>query len=908
VPRPDLHVSLDSPLPREVCVGRGTALFVAGTCYCPTAAVQALELVVDGVAHPVIAYGMPRLDFFADLHPGLDPFATEGIELDPGSAADPQLRSYRSGFWGVAPVLESDATRPIELSLRARLSDGRAAGAAVASIERVGPIAAPLADPLPAADLHRARGELVAICMATYNPPPELFAAQIASIREQSHRNWICVISDDRSSETGLETIQREVGTDPRFVVSAAPRRLGFYNNFERALALAPRAAPFVAMADQDDRWHPDKLERLLGAIGDAELVYSDQRVIARDGAVLADTYWSTRHNNHSDLLSLLVANSVTGAASLLRHELLDVALPFPPAQFAHFHDHWVGLTARARGPIEFVPAPLYDYVQHRDASLGHAAANQRKPLRQRVADQRDPHERVRMWRLHYFVDVARLLTLTTILRLRCGDDLSGRNRLALRRFEAADRSLTAAVALGLRGLADMRGTPETLGAEWMLFHAFAWRRLLSASVRDRPQQRLRLDAIPPPSLALKPTRVREPGAADAIADKLAPLDLAISDREPPRVNLLIPTVDLAHFFGGYIGKLNLARRLADAGRRVRLVTVDPVGPLPRDWRQRIESYSGLDGLFDAVEVQFGRGPTPVAVSPDDRFIATTWWTAHIADAACRLLGREGFVYLIQEYEPFTFAMGTYAALAQQSYGFPHHAVFSTELLRDYFRRHRIGVFVAGVDAGDRRSMAFQNAITDVVAPTERELAQRPTRKLLFYARPEEHAARNMFELGVLALSEALERGILDGWELWGIGTVGERRAVALGDGASLPLLPRAAQDDYARLLGDHDVGLALMYTPHPSLVPIEMAAGGLVTVTNTFENKTAAAMTAISENLVAVAPTIDAVTDGLGAAVAAAGDHTRRVRGSAVNWSRDWRRSFDDQMLDEIGAALDAE
>jgi glycosyltransferase involved in cell wall biosynthesis len=906
VPRPDLHVSLDSPLPTEVCVGRGTALFVAGTCYCPTASVDALELVSDGVGHPVIAHGMPRLDFFADLHPGLDPFATERIQSDPGSGSDPQLRSYRSGFWGVAPVPASGAAGPVELSVRATLDDGTVVSAPVASIDRAAPIAEPLPDPRPQAGAAggRGAGDLVAICMATYNPPPELFAAQIASIRAQTHRNWICVISDDRSGDDGLETIRREVGADSRFVVSVAPRRLGFYNNFERALSLAPRAARFVAMADQDDRWYPDKLVRLISAIGDAQLVYSDQRVIARDGEVLSDTYWSARRNNHSDLLSLLVANSVTGAASLLRRELLDLALPFPPAQFAHFHDHWLALIALARVPIEFVPEPLYDYVQHRDASLGHAAANQMKSLRRRIADQRDPHERVRTWRLHYFVDVARLLTLAAILRLRCGDELSWRSRVQLRRFEIADRSAGAAVALGLRGLRDMLGTPETLGAEWMLFHAFAWRRLLAANARDRPQRRLRLDAVPPPSLALKPAGVREPGAADAIADKLAPLDLAVSDREPARVNLLIPTVDLAHFFGGYIGKLNLARRLADAGRRVRLVTVDPVGPLPRDWQRRIESYSGLEGLFDVVEVQFGRGPSPLQVSPDDRFIATTWWTAHIADAACRVVGRERFVYLIQEYEPFTFAMGTYAALARQSYDLQHDAVFSTELLRDYFRHHRIGVFTAG--AGERASVAFQNAITDVAAPSEPELAERRTRKLLFYARPEEHAARNMFELGVLALSRALDQGVFDGWELWGIGTVGVRRAIALGGGAMLPLLPRTSQAQYGHLLHDYDVGLALMYTPHPSLVPIEMAAGGLVTVTNTFENKTAETMADISENLIAVPPTIDGVTEGLRAAVVAADDHPRRVRGSAVDWSREWRSSFDDELLREILAALD--
>jgi glycosyltransferase involved in cell wall biosynthesis len=792
------------------------------------------------------------------------------------------------------------------MAMRATLGDGTVIETDLETVRRVGPIAEPLSDP-PALGSGPAADDLVAICMATYNPPPELFAAQIASIRTQTHRNWICVISDDNSGDEGSAMIRRELDGDPRFVVSVAPRRLGFYNNFERALALAPRGARFVAMADQDDRWYPDKLERLVRALGDARLVYSDQRVIARDGEVLSDTYWSTRRNNHEDLLSLLVANSVTGAASLLRRELLDDVLPFPPAQFAHFHDHWVALVARAGGKIGFVRQPLYDYVQHGEASLGHAAANQRKPLRRRIADQRDAHERVRMWRLHYFVDVARLLTLSTILRMRCGSTLSRRQRLDLWRFESADRSLSAAVALGVRGLIDMTGTSETLGAEWMLFHAVVWRRLLAASARERPQRRWRLDAVPPPSLSLKPASVRQAGAADMIADKIAPLDLAVSNEEQARVNLLIPTVDLAHFFGGYIGKLNLARRLAEKGRRVRLVTVDPVGPLPRDWKRRVESYSGLEGLFDAVEVDFGRGPSPLPVSPEDRFVATTWWTAHIAAAACRVLGRDRFVYLIQEYEPFTFAMGTYAALARQSYDFPHYAVFSTELLRDYFRRHRIGVFEADEQRGDDLSVSFQNAITDVVAPTESELARRRRHKLLFYARPEGHAARNMFELGVLALSQALEReSTLDGWELWAIGTVGEGRTVALGGGALLRLLPRSAQGEYAQLLRQHDVGLALMYTPHPSLVPIEMAAGGLVTVTNSFENKTAAAMAAISRNLIAVPPTVGGVVGGLRNAVAAVDDYATRVQASDVNWSRDWSTSFDERLLGEVLAALD--
>src|SRR5438270_9806621 len=112
-------------------------------------------------------------------------------------------------------------------------------------------------------------------------------------------------------------------------------------------------------------------------------------------------------------------------------------------------------------------------------------------------------------------------------------------------------------------------------------------------------------------------------------------------------------------------------------------------------------------------------------MSRQDLFIATTWWTAHIARDGLRFIDAERFLYLIQEYEPFTFPMGSYAALAEQSYRFPHHALFSSELLRQYFRRHGIGVYALGTAEGDRASLAFQNAITPIAPPTASELAGR---------------------------------------------------------------------------------------------------------------------------------------------------------------------------------------
>ncbi len=897
-----LHAQLDAPLPAEVATGAGTAVFVSGWTFSPDALIDKLELVVDGERQPLLAFGMPRLDPFSELHPGADPFDLAAAGRDPESDIDPELHSYASGFWGIARIGPRNAGA-VELGLVATLRGGGVAhgelGRIAVAINGSGGEPPPVGPAAP-----------VAICMATYNPPPELLERQLDSIRAQSYRDFVCLISDDCSRPEAFAALERAVAGDERFVLSRSPRRLGFYRNFERALEMVPARAQFVALSDQDDFWHPDKLEALVGSIGSAQLIYSDARIVTRDGEQIADTYWSERTNNHSDLLSLFVANAVTGAASLFRRELLDYALPFPPAQFAHYHDHWLGLVARSLGEIEFVPRPLYDYVQHGEASLGHATANEMSGLRDRVARlrTRSVRERMRKWRMHYFVDYARLLQFATIIDMRCGQRMTAAKRRTLKLILSGDRSPRTLATMLVRGARELTGRPETLGAEWMLFCALVWRLALERSASALPRnRRLRLDALPPGDLKPSPERHGAPSvegaAVRAIAEKVRPLELTVSDQEPPRINLLIPSIDLDHLFAGYIAKYNLARRLAERGNRVRIVTVDPAPPPPRGWQRTLESYSGLERLGELVEFAYGRAAGGLQVSPSDTFIASTWWTAHIAGRALAQLGGERFLYLIQEYEPFTFPMGTFAALATESYALPHHALFSTELLRGYFRAHGLGVYSGSDGLGDARSRAFQNAITPIPPPAASELAARDSRRLLFYARPEPHAARNLFELGVLALSSAAREGRLAGWELHGIGTIGTDRRLPLGGGATLELLPRSGQDEYGHLLREHDVGLSLMYTPHPSLVPIEMASAGLLTVTNTFENKTAAALAEISPNLIAAEPTVDAVAEALAGALSAVSDHERRARGAAVNWSSDWGESFGDELMEWIEA-----
>ncbi len=418
------------------------------------------------------------------------------------------------------------------------------------------------------------------------------------------------------------------------------------------------------------------------------------------------------------------------------------------------------------------------------------------------------------------------------------------------------------------------------------------------------------------PSGAHSPPRRLLFGAAQSIrrvqgafwlVDKLEPLNLALDEAAPRRVNIVHPAIDLKHFFGGFIAVFNLARRLAERGHSVRLVALE--GPeLPRDWRQRLGRYEGIGSWIDGLEVAFAadRG-RPLALNPDDALIATHWNAAHVSAAAMRELRRERFLYLVQEYEPFIFPMGSPGALCRQSYELPHTAMFSTELLRGWFAAHGVGVYSAGAEAGAAASTSFDNAITPV-GPVEAAALRRPgPRRLLFYARPEEHAARNLYEIGAMALDRALADGRFPEWDLIGVGTVQSSASELIlpRSGRSLRLMPRTSQAEYASLLRSADAGLSLMYTPHPSLPPIEMAAAGMPTVTNTYENKDAAALTGISANLIAAEPTIEGVLAALAEAERRSERLEERAAGSHVSWPSRWEDSLDDGVMAEVERLL---
>ncbi|MFT7529280.1 MAG: hypothetical protein ACI9FD_000280 [Gammaproteobacteria bacterium] len=381
---------------------------------------------------------------------------------------------------------------------------------------------------------------------------------------------------------------------------------------------------------------------------------------------------------------------------------------------------------------------------------------------------------------------------------------------------------------------------------------------------------------------------------------KTAPLRLDVQSGQPVRINLLIPEVNFSRFYGGYIAKFHLARKLVERGYRVRVITIDQCIYDLETWKREIQSYAGLETIFDQIEVlcRFDRSQS-VPVSSQDRVIATTWWSAFIAHQMVKELNQDSFVYLIQEYEPFTFPLGSYYALANSSYEFPHHALYSTELLQDYFKLNRVGYLHKSSNASEIEYDYFENAI---IRYEPFEISPRPEGfRLLFYARPEAHAARNMFEIGYIALARAIDEGCFEHgtFEFHGIGS--SHGDIPLPKGHNLKMLGKFGLQEYKEKLLDYDLGLALMYTPHPSLLPLEMAAAGMLVVTNSCMNKSAESMSQISSNLLTAEPTIDGVVAMLRDAARNVSDYQSRTDGSRVQWANDWENALDSRRMDKL-------
>ena len=223
----------------------------------------------------------------------------------------------------------------------------------------------------------------VSVAMCTRNGAAHV-EEQLRSILAQSVPANEIVISDDASSDETVSIARRvlaeasPVAGSPRLVLLENSRALGVRMNFEQALRTS--TSDLIALCDQDDVWHPDRLAvgvREFSSSSDLLMLHSDARLVDESGAPMGHSLFEALGINETEqeairsghgFEALLHRNLVTGATTMVRAELVTRAVPFPSPWV---HDEWLAIVAAATGRLDFSDAQLIDYRQHSTNQIG---------------------------------------------------------------------------------------------------------------------------------------------------------------------------------------------------------------------------------------------------------------------------------------------------------------------------------------------------------------------------------------------------------------------------------------------------------------------------------------------------------------------------------------------------------
>ena len=234
------------------------------------------------------------------------------------------------------------------------------------------------------------KGLGISVAMCTYNGSAFL-PEQLESIADQTRLPDELIVCDDYSTDDTVEVIHafaRRAPFEVRLYVNE--NNLGITNNFANAIGLCTKE--IIALADQDDIWLPEKLDRIAEVFGTREeiaAVFSDAELIDRESCRISMHIWESfyftrreqeRFANGQALNILLKHPVVTGAAMAFRRDFCELLLPIPPNAL---HDYWISLLIATCGKIEMIRDSLMQYRKHDGQQIGAGTAG--LPLAERA-------------------------------------------------------------------------------------------------------------------------------------------------------------------------------------------------------------------------------------------------------------------------------------------------------------------------------------------------------------------------------------------------------------------------------------------------------------------------------------------------------------------------------------------
>lgn len=321
---------------------------------------------------------------------------------------------------------------------------------------------------------------------------------------------------------------------------------------------------------------------------------------------------------------------------------------------------------------------------------------------------------------------------------------------------------------------------------------------------------------------------------------------------EKVRINLLVPSLNQEHIFGGIATALKFFDQF-DENKFDKRVVVTDMKSRKKSISMRYPDYVFVhNGETSSEPLQIVDISNPedcnLAISENDVFIATAWWTAYsIAPLinwqkeTYELKKSRPLIYLIQDFEPGFYKWSSQYASADSTYklDIPTIAVFNSSELEEYFNKRQYHF---------EKKYHFDPILNDSLKQHLLDDKDIPRKKqIIVYGRPE--TPRNAFEIVVDSLRKTFkDREDVNEWKFLSMGE--DHPDVTIKGSTRLVSVGKLSLDAYAHTMEESYLGISLMVSPHPSYPPLEMSSFGVKTITNKYENKD---LSKFNDNIISV-------------------------------------------------------
>lgn len=196
-------------------------------------------------------------------------------------------------------------------------------------------------------DPNKSGATRVSVCMAAYNGA-EHIREQIDSILSELGPNDELVVVDDASTDNTREAVA--CVEDSRIRLIPSPVNRGYVRTFEAALTHS--RGEYVFLADQDDLWIPGRVQRMVDALQDAEVVASNFSFFGQQPRAIESLRLRSADSGRrwANLFALWVGyRPYYGCSMALRRSVLPLVLPFP-VFLTETHDQWIAMVGNLLG------------------------------------------------------------------------------------------------------------------------------------------------------------------------------------------------------------------------------------------------------------------------------------------------------------------------------------------------------------------------------------------------------------------------------------------------------------------------------------------------------------------------------------------------------------------------------